>query len=147
MKYVVIVSHGMLAPGLHDAVKMLAGEDKPEVLSTSLKNGMGADEYEDNFRELISPVTEEDEIILFADIVGGSPLSFAANVIAERGLLKNTLMIGGMNLPLVLTTVLMKDTMELDDIKEDILPDAVDALKVFEIAVEESEDDEFSDDI
>ena len=43
MKYVVIVSHGMLAPGLHDAVKMLAGEDSPEVLSTSLLNGMSAD--------------------------------------------------------------------------------------------------------
>jgi hypothetical protein len=37
--------------------------------------------------------------------------------------------------------------MDLEDIKEDILPDAVDALKVFEIAVEDSEDDEFSDDI
>ena len=106
MKYVVIVSHGMLAPGLHDAVKMLAGEDSPEVLSTSLLNGMGADEYADNFRKLISVVGPEDEIILFADLVGGSPLSFAANVLAEEGLLGRTLMIGGMNLPLVLTTVL-----------------------------------------
>ena len=87
MKYVVIVSHGMLAPGLHDAVKMLAGEDSPEVLSTSLLNGMGADEYADNFRKLISVVGPEDEIILFADLVGGSPLSFAANVLAEEGLL------------------------------------------------------------
>ena len=91
MKYVVIVSHGMLAPGLHDAVKMLAGEDSPEVLSTSLLNGMGADEYADNFRKLISPVGPEDEIILFADLVGGSPLSFAANVLAEEGLLGRTL--------------------------------------------------------
>ena len=121
MKYVLIVSHGMLAPGLHDAVKMLAGEDKPEVRSTSLKNGMGADEYADNFRQLTEDIGPDDEVILFADIVGGSPLSFAANVIAEKGLLGNTLMIGGMNLPLVLTTVLMKDTMELEDIKEDIL--------------------------
>ena len=128
MKYVVIVSHGMLAPGLHDAVKMLAGEDSPEVLSTSLLNGMGADEYADNFRKLIS--------------VGGSPLSFAANVLAEEGLLGRTLMIGGMNLPLVLTTVLSKDMMELEDIKSEILPDAVEGLKVFEVVSEESADDD-----
>ena len=142
MKYVVIVSHGMLAPGLHDAVKMLAGEDKPEVLSTSLRNGMGADEYADNVRKLVSVIGPEDEVILFADIVGGSPLSFAADVLAEKGLLGNTLMVGGMNLPLVLTTVLMKDTMDLEDIKEDILPDAADALKVFEVAVDDSADDD-----
>ena len=142
MKYVVIVSHGMLAPGLHDAVKMLAGEDSPEVLSTSLLHGMGADEYADNFRKLISPVGPEDEIILFADLVGGSPLSFAANVLAEEGLLGRTLMIGGMNLPLVLTTVLSKDMMELEDIKSEILPDAVEGLKVFEVVSEESADDD-----
>ena len=142
MKYVVIVSHGMLAPGLHDAVKMLAGEDSPEVLSTSLLNGMGADEYADNFRKLISVVGPEDEVILFADLVGGSPLSFAANVLAEEGLLGRTLMIGGMNLPLVLTTVLSKDMMELEDIKSEILPDAVEGLKVFEVASEESADDD-----
>ena len=142
MKYVVIVSHGMLAPGLHDAVKMLAGEDSPEVLSTSLLNGMGADEYADNFRKLISVVGPEDEIILFADLVGGSPLSFAANVLAEEGLLDRTLMIGGMNLPLVLTTVLSKDMMELEDIKSEILPDAVEGLKVFEVVSEESADDD-----
>ena len=142
MKYVVIVSHGMLAPGLHDAVKMLAGEDSPEVLSTSLLNGMGADEYADNFRKLISVVGPEDEIILFADLVGGSPLSFAANVLAEEGLLDRTLMIGGMNLPLVLTTVLSKDMMELEDIKTEILPDAVEGLKVFEVVSEESADDD-----
>ena len=142
MKYVVIVSHGMFAPGLHDAVKMLAGEDSPEVLSTSLLNGMGADEYADNFRKLISPVGPEDEIILFADLVGGSPLSFAANVLAEEGLLGRTLMIGGMNLPLVLTTVLSKDMMELEDIKSEILPDAIEGLKVFEVVSEESADDD-----
>ena len=142
MKYVVIVSHGMLAPGLHDAVKMLAGEDSPEVLSTSLLNGMGADEYADNFRKLISVVGPEDEIILFADLVGGSPLSFAANVLAEEGLLGRTLMIGGMNLPLVLTTVLSKDMMELEDIKSEILPDASEGLKVFEVVSEESADDD-----
>jgi PTS system N-acetylgalactosamine-specific IIA component len=142
MKYVVIVSHGMFAPGLHDAVKMLAGEDSPEVLSTSILNGMGADEYADNFRKLISVVGPEDEIILFADLVGGSPLSFAANVLAEEGLLGRTLMIGGMNLPLVLTTVLSKDMMELEDIKSEILPDAVEGLKVFEVVSEESADDD-----
>ena len=64
MKYVVLVSHGEFAPGLHKAVTMLGGEDREDVLSTSLKNGMGADEFADNIRELLSVVGEDDEIIM-----------------------------------------------------------------------------------
>ena len=36
MKYVIMVSHGEFAPGLHSAVKMMTGE-RDDVLSTSLK--------------------------------------------------------------------------------------------------------------
>ena len=109
MKYVVLVSHGEFAPGLHKAVNMLAGEEREDVLSTSLVNGMGADEFAENVKQVLSVVGEDDEIILFADIVGGSPLATTANVLLETGLLAKTRMIGGMNLPLVLTCVLSKD--------------------------------------
>lgn len=83
MKYIVLVSHGMFAPGLHDALGMLAGENRSGILSTSLKNGMGADEFAEHFKELISVVKEEDEILLFADLLGGSPLTVSANVLAS----------------------------------------------------------------
>ena len=38
--------------------------------------------------------------------------------------------------------VLSKDMMELEDIKSEILPDAVEGLKVFEVVSEESADDD-----
>jgi PTS system N-acetylgalactosamine-specific IIA component len=142
MKYVVLVSHGMLAPGLHDALKMLAGPDHEDILSTSLQNGMGVPEFADNFRSLICGITEEDEILLFADLVGGSPLTAAADVIAERGLLDRTVMIGGMNMPLVLSAVIMKDNMDTADLIESLIPESRDELKKFKIAAcEDAEDD------
>lgn len=141
MKYVVLVSHGMLAPGLHNALKMLAGEEHEDILSTSLENGMGSDTYADNFRKLISGITKEDEILLFGDLVGGSPLTTAANVIAEQGLLDRTTMHGGMNLPLVLSAVLMKDAMDTEELFATLLPEAREEIKEFRIACEESEDD------
>ena len=73
MKYVVMVSHGEFAPGLHSAVKMMTG-DREDVLSTSLKDGMSADEFAENFRELVSGFQSDDEVILLADILSGSPL-------------------------------------------------------------------------
>ena len=87
MKYVVLVSHGMFAPGLHNALGMLAGETREDILSTSLENGMGADQFAENFRKLVSVVGKEDEILLFADLLGGSPLTVSANVLSQEGLL------------------------------------------------------------
>ena len=141
MKYIVLVSHGMFAPGLHDALGMLAGENREDILSTSLKNGMGADEFAENVRKLISVVKEEDEILLFADLLGGSPLTVSANVIAEEGLLDRTTMISGMNLPLVLSAAVMKDDMDIDELKAELIPEGQDAITEFTIQATEDEDD------
>ena len=72
MKYVVLVSHGMLAPGLHNALAMLAGEGREDIRSTSLENGMSSTVYAENVRKCISGITSEDEILLFGDLVGVS---------------------------------------------------------------------------
>ena len=104
---------------------------------------MGADEFADNVREILKDITDEDEIALFADIVGGSPLTTAANVIAEKGLLDRTVMVGGMNLPLVLSTILTKDFAE--DFKEHVrtamVAEAKEMIQEFTVAVEEESDD------
>ena len=141
MKYIVLVSHGMFAPGLHDALGMLAGENREDILSTSLKNGMGADEFAENVRKLISVVKEDDEILLFEDLLGGSPLTVSANVIAEEGLLDRTTMISGMNLPLVLSAAVMKDDMDIDELKAELIPEGQDAITEFTIQATEDEDD------
>ena len=142
MKYVLMVSHGEFAPGLHKAVNMLAGEEREDVLSTSLVNGMGADEFAENVKQVLSVVGSGDEIILFADIVGGSPLATTANVLLETGLLERTRMIGGMNLPLVLTCVLSKDDEETADLIDELIEGAREQIKEFTIAVDDEDEEE-----
>ncbi len=142
MRYVILVSHGMFANGMHDAVKMLSGNESDEIRSIGLLRDMGADEFAVEFRKILPEMGPDDDLILFADIVGGSPLSTAANVIAEEGLLGKTLMIGGMNLPLVLTGVLSKDDMSFDEIRTEILGDAAEGLKEFSVAAEADADDD-----
>ena len=132
----------MFANGIHDAVKMLSGNESDEIRSIGLLRDMGADEFAVEFRKILPELGPEDEIIMFADIVGGSPLSTAANVIAEEDLLDKTLMIGGMNLPLVLTGVLSKDDMTFDEIKTELLEDAAAGVKVFSVETEAGADDD-----
>ena len=121
MKYVVLVSHGMFAPGLHNALGMLAGENREDILSTSLENGMGADQFAENFRKLVSVVGKEDEILLFADLLGGSPLTVSANVLAQEGL--------------------MKDELSTEELKDTLISEAQDGIGEFRIDPLENDDD------
>ncbi len=141
MKYVVLVSHGMLASGLHNALAMLAGEGREDIRSTSLENGMSSTVYAENVRKCISGITSEDEILLFGDLVGGSPLTTAANVIAEAGLMDKTAMAGGMNLPLVLSAAISKDDMDTEELMEMLITESREELKRFRIEPTESEDE------
>ena len=141
MKYVFLVSHGELAQGMATALGMLAGQGREDILSAGLEDGMGADVFAEKVKECLSRVGAEDEILLFADLIGGSPLTNAANVIAELGLMDRTVMTGGMNMPLVLSAVLMKDTMETEDLVESLIPEARVALARFRITGEDAEEE------
>ena len=52
MKYLLIVSHGTFAPGLHSVINMLMGS-RDDVLSYSMVDGMGAEEYTENLVRIL----------------------------------------------------------------------------------------------
>ena len=137
MKYVILVSHGKFANGLNDALSMFAG-NREDILSVGLENGKSVDEFVALFTEKVKDISTDDEVILLGDIIGGSPLTNATNVLINKGI--KTVILGGMNLPLALTTVLMKDTVSLDEIADQVLEQARMAMQEFKI-VEESEED------
>lgn len=140
MRYLILVSHGTFAPGLHNALGMMAGSDREDIRSTSLLDGMGVDTFRANFAELVGDITPEDEIILTADIIGGSPLTTALDVLTEKGLLGKTLAIGGMNLPLVLTAAFADADTPLDELEAEITGEAKDQIKRFALGGDEDDD-------
>ena len=140
MRYCILVSHGTFAPGLHNALGMIAGADREDILSTSLLDGMDVDALRQNFTELVKDMTEEDEILLFADIIGGSPLTNAVSVLEEKGLLPHTVAMGGMSLPLVLGAAFADADTPLAQTAEEIMADARDQIKVFDLG-SDAEDD------
>lgn len=139
VKYVVLVSHGEFAAGLKTSLDMLAGK-REDVLAVGLPDGKTADEFAGMFKECIQAITDEDEIILLADIVGGSPLTTALNVLADAGKLAATITMGGMNLPLALTAVLMKDSADKETFADTVLAEARTALQEFKLETAEDEE-------
>ena len=140
MRYLILVSHGTFAPGLHNALGMMAGSDREDIRSTSLLDGMDVDTFRANFAELVGDITPEDEIILTADIIGGSPLTTALDVLTEKGLLGKTLAIGGMNLPLVLTAAFADADTPLDEREAELTGEAKDQIKRFALGGDEDDD-------
>ena len=140
MRYLILVSHGTFAPGLHNALGMMAGSDREDIRSTSLLDGMDVDTFRANFAELVGDITAEDEIILTADIIGGSPLTTALDVLTEKGLLGKTLAIGGMNLPLVLTAAVADADTPLDELEAELTGEAKDQIKRFALGGDEDDD-------
>lgn len=140
MRYLILVSHGTFAPGLHNALGMMAGSDREDIRSTSLLDGMDVDTFRANFAELVGNITAEDEIILTADIIGGSPLTTALDVLTEKGLLGKTLAIGGMNLPLVLTAAFADADTPLEKLEQELTGEAKDQIKRFDLGGDEDDD-------
>ena len=140
MRYLILVSHGTFAPGLHNALGMMAGSDREDIRSTSLLDGMDVDTFRANFAELVKDITPEDEIILTADIIGGSPLTTALDVLTEKGLLGKTLAIGGMNLPLVLTAAFADAETPLEELEQELTGEAKDQIQRFDLGGDEDDD-------
>lgn len=140
MKYLILVSHGDFAKGLKSSLNMLAGQ-REDVIASGLEDGKTADEFATVFQQDIAKVQEGDQVVLLADIIGGSPLTTALNVLDKKAMLDKTLVIGGMNLPLALTAVLMKDNLDGDALVSTIISEATGAIKQFETQVSDEEED------
>lgn len=140
MKYLILVSHGDFAKGLKSSLNMLAGQ-REDVIASGLEDGKTADEFATVFEQDIAKVQEGDQVVLLADIIGGSPLTTALNVLDKKAMLDQTLVIGGMNLPLALTAVLMKDNLDGDALVSTIISEATGAIKQFETQVSDEEED------
>lgn len=141
MRYLVLVSHGTLAQGVHSVLKMLMDE-REDVKSTSLQDGMGADEYIANLKDLLGTVTPSDEVLLLGDIVGGSPLTNALNVLSELGLLPRTVALGGMNLPMAMTALMGLQTQDMSELAESMVNEARTGARRITIAQDSDEDED-----
>ena len=141
MRYLLLVSHGTFAPGLHSVLDMLAGK-RDDILSCSLRDGEGADEYVSELKATLEPVSADDEVIVLGDIIGGSPLTNALNVLAERGLLAAARAFGGMSLPMALTAAFDLQSEDLDALCASMVSEGQAAMRELELDAGSDEDEE-----
>lgn len=142
MKYLLLVSHGTMAPGVHSVIRMLLG-DRDYVLSYSMEDGVSADEFSRELEKVVAPIGFDDSVIVLGDIVGGSPLTNTLNVLTQKGLLPKTIAFGGMSLPMAISALMaIEDGADDDTLTDSIINEARDGVRKVELAFDDDEDEE-----
>lgn len=140
MKYLILVSHGQFAYGLHDALEMFSTEGDETLISCCLEKGMDVDAYADRLRKKLGKIDrEKDRAVLLGDLQGGSPLTYAMNILDEMGMAEQTPAYAGMNLPLALNVLLGKDMVTPEEADAAFMEGA--QVRRFTLKDEEDEDD------
>ena len=142
MKYLLLVSHGTMAPGVHSVIRMLLGE-RDNVLSYSMEDGVSADAFVEELSNVLEPVVEGDELVVLGDIVGGSPLTNTLNVITQKGLLPSTIAFGGLSLPMAISALMaIEDGSEGQAFVNQVISEAREGARQVELALDDDEEEE-----
>lgn len=140
MRYFIFVSHGQLASGMSSALSMLVGK-RDNVLHVAFQDDMDAATFRGNVEALLRPITDQDEVIVMADLISGSPLTTTMELLAQHMDLAHVRAIGGMNLPLAITAIETEDD-SLDDAVSSMVECAVEQVQKFALNADDSDSDD-----
>lgn len=104
-----LVSHGGLAKEIATTVEMLSGQ------SAHLQTfGLAAEESVDHFKQQLEEALAkvESDVLIFADLFGGSPMLSAASLI--RNSKYRIGILSGMNLPMIIELLFRSEQLNLD---------------------------------
>lgn len=120
MAEISIVTHGRMCEGLLDSVEMILGS-KESIKSVSLKPNDGLEDLHEAIRQMINE-SNGTEILIFVDLYGATP--YNASVLNTRDFSKSNRkirIICGVNLPMMLEAIIMRDNLDLDKLYEHLL--------------------------
>lgn len=142
MKYLILVSHGQFAEGIKSSLEMFAGDSTKRCFALCLHNGESSSDFSKKVRQFFQEkqFKNEDEFVVLADIIGGSPLTSFLNLFSELGYLNKSIVLGGMNFSMALTAVVSLDQLSKEKLAQTALSEGKKAMKQYKIP--EATDDE-----
>ena len=130
MVAVVLVSHGRLAEAIVGSAKMILRCDMEDVYYTCLKDD-GIEVFEKSLMEIAEKVKDK-EVILMADIKGGSPFNASISIFRNHKYRAIT----GMNLISVIDVLMNRETLSIDEAVDSAIANAKEAIEKVYINLE-----------
>lgn len=108
MKKIIFASHHLMAQGLKDTVQYVMPQlDQIETICAYMDN----QPVEQQFKDVLGNINEQDEYLIFTDMLGGSVNQEAIKYLSYP----NVYLITGMSLPIVLSVILTVNSCEKID--------------------------------
>lgn len=118
---VVVATHGELARGLQDSVRMVSGtfEGFHSIVFTE---NSGIEVLRDQLKSVMKVIDKENQWLILCDIMGGSPFKVASEFSYRND---DVCVYYGVNLPLTIEILLSREGKSLEEMKAsltDVLP-------------------------
>ncbi len=111
---VLLMSHGDFAKSAIESAELIIGkQENYETLSVFLVDHVNS--LKEEMLEKVERLDTSKGLIVFTDIVGGTPMNLAGNLI-ER---ENTIICSGLNLPILLQ-VLLNRSKSIEELKKEL---------------------------
>lgn len=137
MRYIILASHGELARGMLNSIKMIVGDNNDAIETFCLYPGDSPMDYAKIQMERIQ--NSKDEFIFITDIRGGSVHTALMELLRYR----NVSLFSGMNMNLILEIMLSTDIFH-DERLHQFVQDARKGITLMRYGVDQFiEDDEF----
>lgn len=120
MRKIILASHHLMADGLKDTIQYVMPQlDQIETICAYMDN----QPVEKQFKDALGNINEQDEYLIFTDMLGGSVNQEAIKYLSYP----NVYLITGMSLPIVLSVILTVNSCEKID--ESMIRNAIEDAK------------------
>ncbi|MHD0317645.1 MULTISPECIES: PTS sugar transporter subunit IIA [Fusobacterium] len=132
MKGIIVTGHGNFASGIESTMKLIMGEQEKTVF-IDFKEGMTNIELSENIEKIVKEIGEKG-VLIFTDILGGTPFNEAAMISTKYD---NIHVFAGLNMAMLFEAIDCRE----DEIDTDrILEESKNGMGIFKIVEELSEE-------
>ena len=132
MKGIIVTGHGNFASGIESTMKLIMGEQE-KIAFIDFKEGMTNIELSENIEKIVKEIGEKG-VLIFTDILGGTPFNEAAMISTKYD---NIHVFAGLNMAMLFEAIDCRE----DEIDTDrILEESKNGMGIFKIVEELSEE-------
>jgi PTS system N-acetylgalactosamine-specific IIA component len=132
MKGIIVTGHGNFASGIESTMKLIMGEQE-KIAFIDFKEGMTNIELSENIEKIVKEIGEKG-VLIFTDILGGTPFNEAAIISTKYN---NIHVFAGLNMAMLFKAI---DCREEEINTDRILEESKNGMGIFKIAEELSEE-------
>ena len=123
---IILVSHGGMAEGLLDAMRMITGEQE-RVVAISLNESDAPEDLGERIQAVLPEMDDGDGVLIMVDLFGATPFNASSRLYLELD--RKIEIVTGANLPMLVETVISRAGNDLKSVFECALQSGKDGVQ------------------